>query len=167
MANGTGQSPVPSFYTDGNGSGSGGSAGTTDIPINTGPIEGPNHIAVCEDLNNPAQADACDASNPGGLFFFSRCIGFYTGTPGKIRNSGLVTDAPFTTAGGQPNNGDPVYLCQNADDGGGSAGKLTATPPVASGASVAPVGVCIDNTAYAGSKKCSVLIQILPLTVNP
>lgn len=82
--------------------------------------------------------------------------GLYTGTSGSVQVAGLAT-ANFTTAGGAPTAGSPVWLAAAADDTNTGAGKLTATAPT-SGV-VAQVGVCVSAAGYAGAKTCVVLLQ--------
>lgn len=96
----------------------------------------------------------------------ARAVGAYVGVAGFIQISGLVT-ALFTTAGGQPNNGDNVYLANTADDGATGAGKLTATAPSpgTTGFSISSVAMCVDNSLYASVKTCVVELQ-LALNVN-
>ncbi len=71
--------------------------------------------------------------------------------------SGLVKAVPFTTAGGAPTNGAPVYLAWGTLEAG-AAGKLTATKPTGAGQFVCEVGICVDNSRWAGSKTCDVLV---------
>jgi hypothetical protein len=87
----------------------------------------------------------------------SRMFGVYQGNAGEMQIAGEVAAALFTTAGGAPANGAPVYLAAAADDGATGAGKLTATAPVAG--FLAEVGLCVDNANYAGAKTCKVLLQ--------
>lgn len=90
----------------------------------------------------------------------ARAFGAYEGTSGTMQVSGVVSDAQFTTAGGSPSAGAAVYLAAAADDAAAGAGKLTATAPSASGSVVQEVGVCLDNSSYAGSKTSKVLLQV-------
>ncbi len=91
----------------------------------------------------------------------SRAAGVYY-SAGTLQTAGPAASA-FTTAGGSPSNGAPVYLANAADDSSTGAGKLTATAPTV-GQSV-QVGICIDNGGYAGSKTSVVLIQVQPAIV--
>jgi hypothetical protein len=86
-------------------------------------------------------------------------FGVFEGTAGQAQASGLVTNMQFTTAGGSPTDGSPVYLAAAADDGATGAGKATATAPSTVGSVLAQIGICIDNAAYAGSKTSKVLLQ--------
>jgi hypothetical protein len=86
----------------------------------------------------------------------SRVVGI-AGTSGTFILAGIAT-AKFTTDGGAPNPGDPVWLAASTDDSGAGAGKLTATAPT--GGILAEVGICVDATGYAGSKTATVLVQV-------
>lgn len=89
----------------------------------------------------------------------ARFAGIYEGTSGEMVSAGKTT-ALFTTAGGSPSNGAPVYLAAATDDGGAGAGKLTATPPASgSGLVRAKVAIVIDNSLYASAKTCVVQVQ--------
>lgn len=94
-----------------------------------------------------------------------RFYGMFEGVTGQVVTEGEVADAQFTTAGGSPANGAPVYLALATDDGSTAAGKLTATAPTGSTHSVQEVGICKDNANYAGSKTAKVLIQPKQATV--
>jgi hypothetical protein len=87
----------------------------------------------------------------------SYVIGANTGTSGAIVTGGLISNAKFTTAGGSPSAGSPVYLALSTDDTSTGSGKLTATVP--STGIVVEVGICIDNSNYAASKTAKVLLQ--------
>lgn len=99
-----------------------------------------------------------------------RFAGFWVGTSedntdpccpdSSLRETGVYRFAAFTTAGGSPNAGDPVFLALASDDAGTGAGKLTATPPSAVGQIIAEVGICKSSADYAGLKICKVLIQV-------
>jgi hypothetical protein len=89
----------------------------------------------------------------------SRAFGVFNGTAGQAIYVGTIAAALFTTAGGSPTNGAPVYLAAAADDGATGAGKLTATAPSAVGSVVAQVGLCMDNANYAGLKTAKILWQ--------
>ncbi len=86
----------------------------------------------------------------------SRFAGVNTGTSGSLQVAGLVTVA-FTTAGGSPSNGSPVFLAAAGDDTNTGAGKLTATCPTTG--CVEEVGLCADNGNYASAKTAIVLLQ--------
>lgn len=88
----------------------------------------------------------------------SRVVGAFTGTAGEMQNAGIVSAAQFTTAGGSPGLGAPVYLA-NAADEAAAVGKLTATAPIAAGKVVSEVGICLDNANYAGAKTAKILLQ--------
>lgn len=85
----------------------------------------------------------------------SRFFGISTDTVGTIVVAG-VTPALFTTAGGSPSPGHPVWLA-HATEESGAAGKLTSTPP--STGVCAEIGLCLDNSSYASDKTAVVLIQ--------
>ncbi len=89
----------------------------------------------------------------------SRCVGANEGTVGSMTVMGVIEAAKFTTAGGAPSPGAPVYLAPGTEEAS-AAGKLTATAPVGAGQVVAEVGLCLDATAYAGAKTSSVTLQI-------
>ncbi len=89
----------------------------------------------------------------------SRFFGFNEGTASSMTVFGLVESAKFTTDGGSPSNGAPVYLALGTADTNTGAGKLTATAPTTAGQFVAEVGLCLNNGNYAGSKTAEVLIQ--------
>jgi len=95
----------------------------------------------------------------------SICLGAGTLVPGSVRDGDVVGAAKFTTVGGLPANGAPVYLALASDDGGTGAGKLSAVPPSVPTQVVAPVGICLNNTNYAGFKTCRVGLQIKSPTV--
>lgn len=88
----------------------------------------------------------------------ARFFGVNTGTAGSMVTDGTAT-FKFTTDGGSPNPGDPVYLALLSEDTNTGAGKLTATAPSAALEVVYEVGIVVDNSLYAGSKTCVVLIQ--------
>lgn len=91
------------------------------------------------------------------------CLGANTGTVGSIRVAGVVSAAAMTSAGGQPVNGATLWLASAADDTGTGAGRLTATAPT-SGV-LAPIGICLDNSNYIGSKTVSMALNIRPPVV--
>jgi hypothetical protein len=127
-------------------------AGRTTIALNTAAMAGSGQAAY---VSAAGVASPTDASALGTAAF----VGIYEGVAGQIQNTDDVADALFTTAGGSPGNGANVYLALASDDGGTAAGKLTATAPVGAGKVVTRVGICLDNTAYAGTKKARVLLQ--------
>ena len=86
----------------------------------------------------------------------SRVYGANEGTAGEMTIGGEIEAAKFTTVGGQPTNGAPVFLSRG-DAEASAAGKLSAVIP-ASGF-VAEVGTCMDNASYAAAKTCRVLYQ--------
>lgn len=88
----------------------------------------------------------------------SRVFGVYGGTSGNMITNGMVASAQFTTVGGSPSAGSPVFLAAATDDSNSGAGKLTATPPTIG--IISEVGICLDNSNYSGSKTCKVLIQV-------
>lgn len=86
--------------------------------------------------------------------------GVNEGTAGTMTLPGAVIEAAkFTTAGGSPSPGAEVYLAEGSDDTSTGAGKLTATAPSTAGSYVAPVGVCLDDANYAGSKTVKILFM--------
>jgi hypothetical protein len=93
----------------------------------------------------------------------ARVFGAYEAVSGQMVVGGLVADAQFTTVGGSPSPGAPVYLASATDDTDTGAGKLTATAPSTVGSVVAEVGICVNNSNYAGAKTAQVLLQ--PKTV--
>jgi hypothetical protein len=92
----------------------------------------------------------------------SRFVGVTTGVTGQLQTTGVVAAVPMTTAGGSPAASAPLWLAASTDDGSTGAGKWTATAPVVAGTVVAEVGICIDNTNYAGAKTVKALIQVKP-----
>lgn len=104
----------------------------------------------------------------------SRYFGSYEGTAGQAQIDGVVADALFTTVGGSPSNGAQVYIAALAEEASAN-GKLTASAYVigtavggftpAAGNVMAAVGICLDNSSYAGSKTAKVLIQVKPPVV--
>jgi hypothetical protein len=88
----------------------------------------------------------------------SRSFGSYGGVSGSMSTSGVINTAQFTTVGGIPSAGSPVFLAAATDDSSTGAGKLTATPPTSG--IIAEVGICIDNSNYAGAKTCKILMQV-------
>jgi hypothetical protein len=79
---------------------------------------------------------------------------------GNVIVSGVITNAVFTTAGGMPIVGSPVFLALASDDGNTSAGKFTATRPSGNGQIIQEIGICLDNSKYASQKICEILLQV-------
>ena len=131
--------------------GSGGTISGIDTATN-GVTDGDFCYATAT-ANRVAKTDAASIAT-------ARCCGVGTATAGTIRDGDAVGAAKFTTAGGAPANGDPVYLALASDDAGTAAGKLTAVPPSASGQVVAEVGICLDNSNYAAFKTCRIAYQV-------
>lgn len=92
----------------------------------------------------------------------SRVFGANIGTAGSARVAGVISAAKFTTIGGSPGHGSPVFLAPGTEEASAS-GKLTATAPATAGQQIAEVGLCLDNSGYAGAKTASILLQ--PKTV--
>lgn len=90
----------------------------------------------------------------------ARVFGANVGTANQMKVAGVVDNAKLTTAQGSPSNGAPVFLALGSEDGATASGKLRATPPSAAGQVIAEVGIVLDNTSYAGSKTCRVLLQV-------
>lgn len=88
----------------------------------------------------------------------SRFFGANAGTAGSMVVDGVL-EMNFTTDGGSPSPGAPVYLALASADAATGAGKLTATPPSGAGEVVMEVGLVVDNSNYAGSKTSLVLLQ--------
>lgn len=103
-----------------------------------------------------SEMDLTDADAPAKSF----CFGANIGTAGSMRIAGVVAAAKFNTADGAPSNGAPVFLSPATKDAGTAAGKLTSVAPTTVGQSVAQVGICMDNSAWAASKTCKVLLQV-------
>jgi hypothetical protein len=133
------------------GGGGGGSAVTITGLTTTGLSSGQAGYISSNDTLDPTDSSAIATA---------RFYGFNNGTAGSMIVAGEVADAQMTTDGGSPNAGDPVYLADAADDSNTGAGKLTATPPVAG--VIAEVGIVRSNANYAGSKTCSIVIQVKP-----
>jgi len=90
----------------------------------------------------------------------ARLFGCNIGTPSEMQVSGVVRNAKMTTAEGLPANGAPVWLALGTEDGGSAAGKARATPPTGTGVVQAEVGIVLNNSNYAASKTCEVLLQV-------
>lgn len=88
----------------------------------------------------------------------SVAIGINEGTVGSMTTGGVVAAAKFTTAGGSPANGARAWIAPGTEEAS-AAGKLTATAPTASGKYDAEYVIVLDNSAYAASKVCKILIQ--------
>lgn len=87
-------------------------------------------------------------------------VGVFEGNAGEVQTDREIDDALFTTAGGAPTPGFWVYVAAAADDGGTGAGKFTAIAPLAGFETAA--GVCIDASAYAGSKRAKIALMPQP-----
>lgn len=87
----------------------------------------------------------------------SRLTGVFNGTAGQMQTDGVVNAMQMTTAGGSPTNGAPVWIAAAADDGATAAGKFTATAPTTG--NLSEVGICLDNSNYAGAKTAKILLQ--------
>jgi hypothetical protein len=130
--------------------GGGGSASTTTVSgLNTGAL---TSGLFCYISANSTVSLTDSLTLPTSIFF-----GAITGTPGTVIVQGVVMNANFTTIGGSPAPGSRAYIAASTDEAG-AAGKLTATVPVSG--IVAEVAIVIDNSSYAGSKQCLVLIQV-------
>jgi len=88
----------------------------------------------------------------------ARVVGCYNGVANSVTVHGVIAAAKFTTVGGSPVVGSPVYLAAASDDTNTGAGKLTATCP--SSGVVSEVGICVDASNYAGAKTARVVLQI-------
>lgn len=90
----------------------------------------------------------------------SRVFGANEGVAGEMTTGAgsVVENAKFTTDGGQPGNGAPIWLAAGGADAGTGAGKLTATKPAAPNF-VSEVGTCANNANYAALKTCAILLQ--------
>lgn len=135
----------------GGGGGGGAAASLTITGLNTSAVSGAGLFGY---LSGNKVVSLADSSS----ILKAVAIGATTHTSGEIITHGLIPDAVFTTAGGQPSPGAKVFLAAASDDGGSGAGKLTATPPNTGVLTI--VGVCLDNTNYSSSKKAAVIIQI-------
>lgn len=90
-------------------------------------------------------------------------VGVYKGTSGQLKVGGKVSSVKFTTDGGTPGNGAAVFVALDSDDTDTGAGKLTATAPDSVTQFVSEVGICLDNSNYAGSKTCVVAWALKPV----
>lgn len=161
--------PLPGDYQTFNFTGAGvvasdAGGGVTDITIPGGPAAGDNIVragittagiavgdVVYISAANVASKTDADAAASSAMF------GVSEGLAGSITTDGNVT-AKFTTAGGSPANGAPVYLAPGTEEAG-ATGKLTATAPVVAGKFVAEAGTVISNANWAGLKTCTVHIS--------
>ena len=89
----------------------------------------------------------------------SEVFGCNEGTVGSMTVLGIVDAAKFTTDGGSPSNGDPVWLAPGSYDSSTGQGKVTASPPSSSGQFAVELGVCLDNSNYGTSKTCKILLN--------
>ena len=146
-------------YTDGGV----GSISVPSIPgIDTSAMFGGNGQAAW--FSHPSYAEPTDNLAPKS----SQFAGIVSS--GSIVTQGEVT-AQFTTVGGQPAAGSPVYLAAGTDDSNTGMGKLTATRPITATLadvinfngtvpeSVVIVGTAVDCTLYASNKTCLVAIN--------
>jgi len=131
--------------------GGGSSTGVQVTGLNTTAMPGTGLFAYASSANvvQPTDAAAIESASP---------LGAYEGTAGQVQAAGAIVDAAFTTIGGAPVVGAPVWLAVAASEAG-AAGKLTATPPATPNV-LTQVGTCLDNTTYGGSKTSRVLLQI-------
>ena len=169
----------------------GGGGGITDITSNDGTVTVTNPHGPTVDLSVPNGLGSIDTSLmadgqlgwvyaagkmlPGNNLDAKAANVLAAFSGGKLRNSG-VWPLAFTTQGGQPANGAPVYLAAATDDGGTAVGKVTATKPTVGmpfpaypqqfTQNAVRVGKCVDNSAYAGPKTCLVELS-LPAMVEP
>jgi len=86
----------------------------------------------------------------------SRAYGVNDGTVGEMVIAGAIALVKFTTAGGSPAAGAPVYLAPSTEEAG-AAGKLTAVAPSTVGQFIAEVGTCQDPSGYAANKTATIL----------
>jgi hypothetical protein len=98
--------------------------------------------------NTLSKTDASTASS-------SEVYGVNAGTAGEMVVSGIV-DVNCTTENGSPNPGDPVWLAPASLDSGTAAGKATSACPDTAGQFAVELGVCQDDSNYAGSKTCKI-----------
>lgn len=108
-------------------------------------------------------ANTWSAAAADGVLLQAQSLGVYTGTAGTISLSGSVIAAlQCTTAGGPPGINDRLYLAAASDDGGTAAGKVTPippSPPPAGTMNLQYIGVCVDNSAYAGFGTVKAIFQ--------
>lgn len=84
----------------------------------------------------------------------AKVFGCSNSTSGQAIVLGIVTDAKFTTVGGMPGAGNPIWLAASTDEASAS-GKLTATVPTSG--IIVEVGLCLNNTNYASLKTSKIL----------
>jgi len=89
----------------------------------------------------------------------SEVFGCNEGTSGSMTVLGVVDAAKFTTEGGEPADGEPVWLAPASYDTNTGEGKATASEPSSAGQFAVRLGICLDNSNYAGSKTCKILLQ--------
>lgn len=166
---GTGAGSIDTASTeDGGGGGGGGGSSTVTVPLAGTFMPGPGLMAFAGPGLNALPTDALVArsANAVGLWNGSGVIA--SGPPQRIK---------FTTEGGKPAVGSPVYLAGADADAATGAGKLTAQPPTAGLPFPQPpdvafpespvfVGHVIDNSLYDAQKQCLVLLK-LPATPAP
>lgn len=83
-------------------------------------------------------------------------VGVSVGVGNQFVVYGVYDHACFTTHGGMPQNGKPVWLASSTDEAN-AAGKLSATP--CDVGFLVRVGTCIDNSHYNTQKKCKILFN--------
>jgi hypothetical protein len=119
------------------------------------------------DFSYISSNDTWTKSQNNGTLRQATVIGAYEGVSGSVSLPGSIIEAAkFTTDGGSPQPGDAVFLAASTDDSGTGAGKLTATAPTTAGAYVTAVGVCLNNSNYAGSKTAKIVFSpALPILI--
>ena len=126
---------IPSYQPAGGGGGGGGSNILTG-QVTAGLVDG--------DICYPSGPSTWSRARSDGTLIQAEAVGFFLGVAGEIALPGSsVPAARFTTVGGSPNVGMPVYLAASTDDAGTGAGKLTAVPPVTGFSTL--VGFCVNN----------------------
>lgn len=112
------------------------------------------------DFGYLSAANTWSKAKSDGTAVQATVIAVSEGTSGKMTLPGSVIEAAkFTTAGGAPSVGAEVFLAAAADDTNTGAGKLTAAAP--STGYLVRVGVCVDASAYAGSKTAKIIFAPL------
>lgn len=124
----------------------GGGGGSTITGLTTAGLAD-GDVCYISAANTATRSDATAAVS-------ARTAGVYKGTSGSLSAGGKISAVKFTTDGGSPANGAPVYVALGSADTSTGAGKLTATAPDAASQFVSEVGICLDNSNYAGSKTC-------------
>lgn len=124
------------------------------VKLDTGAIVAGSFVYV-DAANHVAMTDAAAEAS-------ARCVGVVDAISGEVKVTKDSVFARFTTAGGMPANGAPVFLAVAADDAGTAAGKATATAPTGAPNHVTLVGVCADNSNYGAAKVCRVLLNLQP-----